>query len=287
MKKPEQTYDRIIIGGGAAGFFAAIQCAEINPALKIAILERGNDVLNKVIISGGGRCNVTHACFDPDELTGFYPRGQKELRGPFHAFNCQDTVNWFEGHGVKLKAEEDGRMFPLTDDSETIAQCLLQQAIKHKIVVLTATRVDNFEKQENHFGLKTNKGIFFCKKLMIATGSSKSIWDTLQHLGHTIIEPVPSLFTFNIQDARIHDLQGIAVENAEVNVNLKGNKEIEPMIGPVLITHWGLSGPGILKLSAWGARLFHELNYRFEISINWLFPDENEQVFEKISALKA
>lgn len=285
--RPINHFDCIVIGGGAAGFFGAINCAASNVSLKIAILERGNEVLNKVRISGGGRCNVTHACFDPDELTQYYPRGQKELRGPFHAFNCLDTVNWFESHGVKLKAEADGRMFPVTDDSETIVRCLMDNALRSGIKIYTSIRVDSFQKKTSHFHVKTNKGDFQCSRLLVATGSAKSVWETLKNLGHTIIDPVPSLFTFNIQDIRLQDLQGIAVELAEVSVVTGGNKDLQPVTGPVLITHWGLSGPGVLKLSAWGARMFHDLNYRFEISINWLYPSEGEEILEKMLLLKS
>lgn len=287
MKLTETFFDRIIVGGGAAGFFAAIQCATLNPILKLAILERGNDVLNKVRISGGGRCNVTHACFDPVELIKYYPRGNKELRGPFHTFNCADTVDWFESRNVKLKTESDGRMFPVTDDSETIAQCLINEARKLNVKILTATRVDIISKENESFFIKTNKGVFSCHKIMIASGSSKSIWDTLAHFGHTIIPPQPSLFTFNIQDARIADLQGISVENVEVKYIGENSKALVPTCGPLLITHWGFSGPAILKLSAWAARIFAEKQYRFEIQINWLYPETDEDVFLAISSFKS
>ena len=285
MTVANNKYDVMIVGGGAAGFFAAIRCGEMNPKLKIAILERGNDVLNKVRISGGGRCNVTHDCQDAAELVKFYPRGQKELRGPFNSFGCGDTIDWFASRGVKLKIEPDGRMFPVTDDSETIAQCLVKAAKSAGVQVLTSIRVDRIMKESVGFKLETNAGNFNTNKLMIASGSSTSIWNELQQLGHTIIAPVPSLFTFRIQDERIASLSGISVEKA--CVSFKEDKNVLCMPGPILITHRGLSGPGILKLSAWGARNFYELKYRFEILINWVFPLGIEDVLAQLNEKKS
>lgn len=274
-------YDIIIIGGGAAGFFSAINIADKNPDLKIAILERGKDVLSKVKISGGGRCNVTHACFIPNDLAKFYPRGEKELRGPFHQFCSGDTIEWFDKRGVELKIEEDGRMFPITDSSQTIIDCFLNEVEKHKIDVLTNQSVKSLFKSDEFWKIETNSDVFTCQKIVIATGSNPKIWDFLSELGHKIISPVPSLFTFNIKDDRIKNLMGVSA-NATIKVkgtNLKAS-------GPLLITHWGMSGPAILRLSAWGARELFKLNYQFVIQVNWLKDLNFEEVFEELNGLK-
>ena len=258
-------YDIIIIGGGAAGFFSAINIVERNTKLKVAILERGKEVLSKVRISGGGRCNVTHACFEPNELVKFYPRGEKELRGPFHQFCSGDTIEWFENHGVELKIEDDGRMFPVSNSSQTIIDCFQEAVKKLKIDVLTNHSVQELYKTETHWKITTTQDVFTCEKIVMATGSNPKIWELLQNVGHSIIEPVPSLFTFNIKDSRIKELPGIATQ---VSVKVNGTK-LEST-GPLLITHWGMSGPAILKLSAWGARILHDKNYQFYIEVNWL-----------------
>ncbi len=260
-----QDFDIIIIGGGAAGFFTAINIVERNPALKVAILERGSEVLTKVRISGGGRCNVTHACFEPNELVKYYPRGEKELRGPFHQFASGDTIAWFESHGVKLKIEEDGRMFPVTDSSQTIIDCFQKAVDTLGIKVLTGQSVNQILKSGDHWKIETKQQHFLCEKIVMATGSNPKIWDMLQGLGHSIVSPVPSLFTFNIKDPRIKDLPGVS---AMVSVKVKDTKLAST--GPLLITHWGMSGPAILKLSAWGARVLAEKNYQFMIFVNWL-----------------
>jgi predicted Rossmann fold flavoprotein len=258
-------YDIIIIGGGAAGFFSAINIVERNPKLKVAIFERGKEVLSKVRISGGGLCNVTHACFEPNELVKFYPRGEKELRGPFHQFCSGDTIEWFENHGVELKIEDDGRMFPVSNSSQTIIDCFQEAVKKLKIDVLTNHSVQELYKTETHWKITTTQDVFTCEKIVMATGSNPKIWELLQNVGHSIIEPVPSLFTFNIKDSRIKELPGIATQ---VSVKVNGTK-LEST-GPLLITHWGMSGPAILKLSAWGARILHDKNYQFYIEVNWL-----------------
>jgi predicted Rossmann fold flavoprotein len=268
-----QNFDIIIIGGGAAGFFTAINSAENNPNLKIAILERGKSVLEKVRISGGGRCNVTHACFEPHELVKFYPRGEKELRGPFHQFCSGDTIEWFEKHGVELIIEDDGRMFPTTNSSQTIIDCFIQATQKLGISVLTGQSVQsifNAESRslgtgENLWKIETQNEQYVCEKLILATGSNPKIWEMLHAFGHAIVSPVPSLFTFNIKDSRIAALPGVS---ANVNVKVKDTK-LEST-GPLLITHWGISGPAILKLSAWGARILHDKNYQFTIYVKWL-----------------
>lgn len=269
-------YDIIIVGGGAAGFFSAINIVEKNPALKIAILERGKEVLTKVRISGGGRCNVTHACFVPNDLVKFYPRGEKELRGPFHQFCSGDTIEWFANHGVELKIEDDGRMFPVSNSSQTIIDCFLLATKKLGIDVLTGQSVQSIFNSENseedYWKVETNHETFACKNLIMTTGSNPKIWEMLQDLGHSIIEPVPSLFTFNIKDTRIKDLMGVS---ALASVKVK-NSKLEAS-GPLLITHWGMSGPGILRLSAWGARELFDKNYQFVIQVNWL----NDKTFEE------
>ncbi len=206
-------YDVIIIGGGAAGFFAAINIAELNPELKISILERGSQVLTKVKVSGGGRCNVTHAEFDPKKLVQNYPRGEKELIGPFHKFMTGDTIDWFERRGVELNIEEDGRMFPKSDSSQTIIDCFLKEVDNYMIEVLRNSPVKNISKNGNNWLVKTTDELYSCNKLLVATGSNNKIWDILQELGHTIVKPVPSLFTFNINDERIKNIPGVVVDN--------------------------------------------------------------------------
>ena len=279
-----QHFDIIIIGGGAAGFFTAINAAENNPGLKIAILERGKEVLTKVKISGGGRCNVTHAEFVPKELSLNYPRGEKELLGPFHGFMTGDTMEWFQKRGIELKIEEDGRIFPVSDDSQSIINCFLREIESLKIQVFKSHAVQNFQKKENLWDIKTSKGDFSAEKIMLATGSNPKMWSLLKKLGHEIIEPVPSLFTFNIQDERIKDLPGIATE---AEVKIKSKKINLESKGPLLITHWGMSGPGILKLSAWGARDLEKLNYQFEILVNWLPGFNLEEVLTALKDFKS
>ena len=265
-------FDIIIVGGGAAGFFAAINIVENNPKLKVAILERGKTVLEKVRISGGGRCNVTHACFVPNDLVKFYPRGEKELRGPFHQFCSGDTIEWFQKHNVELKIEDDGRMFPISNNSQTIIDCFLLATQKLGIQVITSQSVQSVYKATDYWKVETNHETFACEKLIMTTGSNPKIWELLTQLGHTIVPPVPSLFTFNSKDARIKDLMGLS---AFAKVKVKGSK-LEAS-GPLLITHWGMSGPGILRLSAWGARELFNKNYQFIVQINWL----NETTFEE------
>lgn len=274
-------YDILIVGGGAAGFFTAINIAENNPKLKIAILERGKEVLTKVKISGGGRCNVTHACFIPNDLVKFYPRGEKELKGPFHQFCSGDTIEWFEKHGVELKIEEDGRMFPVSDSSQTIIDCFLTATKKLGIDILTGQSVQSVFKGDAYWKVDTNQQSFKCDKLVMATGSNPKIWEMMEALGHTIEEPVPSLFTFNIKDARIKDLMGLS---AQTSVKVKDSKL--KASGPLLITHWGMSGPGILRLSAWGARELASKNYQFTLQVNWLNETDFEEAVVILKSLK-
>ncbi|MEZ4874270.1 MAG: NAD(P)/FAD-dependent oxidoreductase [Flavobacteriaceae bacterium] len=282
MDKP---FDILVIGGGAAGFFSAINCAEQTPTLRIAILERGNEVLSKVKVSGGGRCNVTHAEFLPKELTKNYPRGEKELLGPFHGFMTGDTMEWFEKRGVALKIEEDGRVFPVSDSSQTIIDCFLKEVKKYKIEVFTKQSVQKIQLEDGRWHLETPSGSFSAQKIIVATGSNPKIWKLLEGLGHTIISPVPSLFTFNIKDERISNLPGVATD-ASVEIISKEGISLLQSQGPLLITHWGMSGPAILKLSAWGARLLAPLEYQFVLRVNWLKDLQEEEALERLLELK-
>ncbi len=275
-------YDVIIVGGGAAGFFTAINLGERYPNLKVAIVERGKEVLAKVRISGGGRCNVTHACFDPKELVQYYPRGAKELLGPFHQFCCGDTIEWFAKYGVELKIEDDGRMFPITDSSQTIIDCFIQAAAQYKIDILQGVSVQSVYQSEKGWKLDTSKEGMTCTQLVFTTGSNPKVWQMMMtDLGHRLVEPVPSLFTFNIKDKRIADLMGVATP---ATVKVKGTK-LEAT-GPLLITHWGMSGPGILRLSAWGARLLAEKKYQFHLVVNWLPQFEREDLIDHLKDFK-
>ncbi|MBK8485753.1 MAG: NAD(P)/FAD-dependent oxidoreductase [Saprospiraceae bacterium] len=267
-------FDVIILGGGAAGFFSAINLAELKPGLRILILEAAKDTLNKVRISGGGRCNVTHACFDPEVLVNYYPRGFKELLGPFYFFGPTQCIEWFEKYGVALKTEADGRMFPVSNTSLTILECFYKLIYKHQIEVRCSTRVTNFyfDLYSNRWIVSANTQQLNCSKLIVTTGSDARCWELLKNLGHDIIAPVPSLFTFNVVDKKIKELMGVSFSNVKLQIvgtNLEST-------GPMLITHWGFSGPAILKLSAWGARLLAEKKYTFEMIINWLnFSEED------------
>lgn len=274
-------FDIIIVGGGAAGFFTAINIVEKNPKLRVAILERGKEVLSKVRISGGGRCNVTHACFEPNELVKFYPRGEKELRGPFHQFCSGDTIEWFEKHGVELKIEDDGRMFPVSNSSQTIIDCFLKATQKLGISVLTGQSVQSIFRKNGFWKVETQSENYLAEKVILATGSNPKIWEMLQTFGHAIVSPVPSLFTFNIKDSRIKDLPGVS---SVVSVKVKDTKL--SATGPLLITHWGMSGPAILKLSAWGARILHDKNYQFTIYVNWLNDVDTEDAEKILKDLK-
>jgi len=266
----------IVIGGGAAGFFAAVNCAQRHEHAAVTLLEKANKLLSKVRVSGGGRCNVTHACFDNGLLAKQYPRGEKELRNVFSRFTTTDTISWFEARGVQLKTEEDGRMFPVTDNSETIINCLAKEAERSDVKIKQGVDVEEILKNEDStFTLNVKGGgTFTCDKLIIATGGNpkNEAYDWLKKLGHTIIKPVPSLFTFNIPDHPVTQLMGVSVPYAKVKV--AGTKlETE---GPLLITHWGMSGPAILKASAWGARLLSEMDYNFTALVNWL-PKHTEE----------
>jgi len=261
-------WDLLIIGGGAAGFFTAINSAELHPELSIAILEKNKQGLQKVKISGGGRCNVTHAEFVPKELSENYPRGQKELLGPFHTFMTGDTMQWFEDRGVPLKIEEDGRVFPESDSSQSVIDCFLKEAESLGVEIHYNCNVISVNKND-YFKVETNHGILFAKQLVIATGSSPKAWNWIAKLGHQIVPAVPSLFTFDIADPRLKDIPGVVVKDVAVQV-MGTPLESE---GPLLVTHVGLSAPSILKLSAFGAIELARLNYQFEIQINFVRMD--------------
>lgn len=262
------SFDIAVIGGGAAGFFAAISCKEHHPDAKITLYEKTDKLLSKVKVSGGGRCNVTHACFSNAQLVKFYPRGGSQLKKIFSHFSTQDTINWFESRGVKLKTEADNRMFPVTDNSQTIIDCLINEAGKLGVKTKLNSPINAILRDEDGFNLPINEETVRADYIIIATGGSPKLsgFKWLEDLGHTIVPPVPSLFTFNMPHEPIKELMGVSVEN--VSVKIQGTKLSSE--GALLITHWGMSGPAILKLSSFGARLLNEMNYRFSVLINWL-----------------
>ena len=264
-----KNYDVLIVGGGAAGFFSAINTAQKNPELIIGILERGSNVLSKVRISGGGRCNVTHAEFEPKPLSSNYPRGQKELLGPFHAFMTVDTMQWFEDRGVRLKIEEDGRVFPESNSAQTIIDCFTSEADKYNIDVLLNHSVQDIITSNKRWELATPKGTFSAEKILIATGSSPKIWTLLEELGHQVVTAVPSLFTFSISDPRLKSIPGVVAKHVELAVN----DSTLTSSGPLLITHAGISAPSVLKLSAYGAIELAKRNYNFDLTINFIAQD--------------
>lgn len=263
----------VVIGGGAAGFFCAVNAARIHPNLEVIILEKTGKLLSKVKVSGGGRCNVTHDCDSISEMIRKYPRGEKFLKKAFHHFFTADTIRWFNERGVELKAEADGRMFPVTDSSQTIIDCLLDEAARHNVQVEMNTDVQSIRKENNRWHIQTNKSVIIADKLCIASGGSpkSAQYDWLRKLGHSIEEPVPSLFTFNMPGNAITKLMGVTVENASVKI--AGEKMQQS--GPLLITHWGMSGPAVLKTSAYAAKILAAKNYEFTAVINWL-PEFNE-----------
>ncbi len=275
----------VVIGGGAAGFFCAVNAARLNPQLEVIILEKSSKLLSKVKVSGGGRCNTTHACFEIAEMSKKYPRGGNFVKKTFHQFFTTDTIQWFEERGVKLKAEDDGRMFPVTDSSQTIIDCLMKEANKFNVAIRTNTEVKEIRRVGEVFEIKTvNSQLAAASYICIASGGypKSSMFEWLRELGHTIEEPVPSLFTFNMPGHPITKLMGVSVEHARVKIiGTKLEQE-----GPVLITHWGLSGPAILKLSAWGARELKERNWEFGISVNWLPEFNEQQLAERFQSLR-
>ena len=257
----------IIIGAGAAGFFSAIHHAYLFSGAKIILIEKSREVLSKVRVSGGGRCNVTHACFDPKTLAQHYPRGAKELIGPFHRFQPQDTMNWFESKGVPLKTESDNRVFPKSDSSQSIIDCLVKEARSLGVSVWTGCTVSDIQKTNFGFSLSLkDRQTIDCEKLILATGSSRQGYQFAKQLGHTIIDPVPSLFTFKIPDSKLHSLSGLSVPHVRVYLDLSPQMLQE---GPILVTHWGFSGPAIIKLSAWQAKVLHQADYKAYLSVCW------------------
>ncbi len=264
----------IVIGGGAAGFFAALSCKKHHPEYSVTILEKSDKLLAKVKVSGGGRCNVTHACFANSQLAKFYPRGGKQLKKAFFQFNTKDTVQWFESRGVKLKTEEDNRMFPITDNSQNIIDCLMREADKLGVTIQKGISISGISKKDEQFILNTGTKEIIADKIIIASGGSPKMegFNWLKQMGHTIIPPVPSLFTFNMPAESIKKLMGVVAD--PVSIKIKGTKLSSE--GALLITHWGMSGPAVLKLSSWGARELNAMNYKFEVLINWL-GDKNEQ----------
>lgn len=275
----------IVIGGGAAGFFCAVNAARLHPSLKVLLLEKSNKLLSKVKISGGGRCNTTHACFDIQELVKKYPRGQNFLKKSFHWFNTNDTITWFAERGVLLKTEDDGRMFPTTNFSQTIIDCLLKEADLYRVEVLMQTETTRIEKDGEIFKIYlTNDRCLVADFVCVASGGypKSSMFEWLKQTGHSIEEPVPSLFTFNIPGTRITSLMGLSVPLATVKI--AGTKLVE--LGPVLITHWGMSGPAILRLSAWGARELAAKNYTFQLIVNWLGEETEHILRERWQALR-
>ncbi len=284
----------IVVGGGAAGFFGAIACARTNPQAQVTLLEASSKFLTKVRISGGGRCNVTHACFDPAQLAQNYPRGSKALRGPFARFQPQDTVEWFRQAGIELKTEADGRMFPTTDNSETIARCLLDTAEAAGVTLRTRTKVTAMVRRTGAVGTIAPKGEQFAvttksgetllaDRVLLATGSSRQGYELAKSLGHQIQPPVPSLFTFNIDDPDLHALAGITIDPVQVQLPQGKLKQT----GPLLVVHWGLSGPAVLKLSAWGARFLHDCNYKTPLRVNWLPKENPEHIKETMQQLRS
>ncbi len=276
-----KSYDVIVVGGGAAGFFAAINLATFNPKLNILLIEKGNQFLGKVKVSGGGRCNVTNACFDPKELVKFYPRGSKELLGPFHVFQPGDTFAWFQEHGVELKIEDDNRVFPNTDNSQTIIDCFLAASKSANIQLQLQTGVTAIEQQNGQWCLTTNRDEYSCDKLLIGSGSSPQMWQLCATLGLKLVNAVPSLFTFNCKHPVIDELQGVALP---ATVTVTPNKLEET--GPLLITHWGLSGPAVLRLSAWGAEYLASKSYNFSIRLNFKPDFDVDEVLEMLKTLR-
>ncbi|QDV53037.1 BaiN/RdsA family NAD(P)/FAD-dependent oxidoreductase [Gimesia fumaroli] len=273
----------IVIGGGAAGFFGAIAAAENGH--EVTILEAASSVLAKVRISGGGRCNVTHSCFEPRDLVNSYPRGGKALRGPFTRFQPSDTIAWFESRGVRTKTEADGRMFPTTDDSATIVNCLQTAAEDAGVEIRLRANVAGIQKSDSSFNvtLQTGESIH-ADRILLATGGSRAGFELTSSLGHQIVPPVPSLFTFKVNDSRIKDLPGVAVE--QVECQLVTSTKTFSQSGPILVTHWGLSGPAVLKLSAWAARELFDANYNALLRINWLAGSSADQVREQLNSFK-
>ena len=264
-------FDLIVIGGGAAGFFGAIQAAEMKPGIRVLILEKTSKLLSKVRVSGGGRCNVTHHCFNPFELAKHYPRGEKALKSQFKFFHAEHMVAWLESKGVGLKVERDGRMFPISNSSETIVNCFMTRAEQLAIKITLNKSVSGIENEENRFRVTCSDGeAYEAKKILIAIGGNVNMhaYNFIRALQHTIKDPIPSLFTFNDSEKRFKDLMGVSVPLAEIKI--AGTKFLQT--GPILITHWGLSGPAVIKLSAWAAEHLYQAHYEFTVLVSWIGP---------------
>lgn len=273
----------VVIGGGAAGFFGAICAAQAG--VEVTLLEAGQNCLSKVLISGGGRCNVTHSCFEPALLVQHYPRGGKALRGAFSQFQPKHTIEWFTDRNVKLKTEADGRIFPITDDARTIADCLLNQAADLGVKIYTQSPVKAVAKVEDQFLVTLrSEQVLTADRVLIATGSNPNGYQFARSLGHSVIDPVPSLFTFNIRDDRLTDLAGVSVDPVRLRLQV-GEAKFE-QTGALLITHWGVSGPAVLKLSAWAARELHDARYQARLSINWLPKQNPDQLRQELTAVR-
>lgn len=284
MKKDiNKAIDFVIIGGGAAGFFGAIACAQANPSKRVVILEKTQQLLTKVKISGGGRCNVTHSCFDPAALVKNYPRGNRALLGAFSRFQPQDTIEWFKQRGVELKTEKDGRMFPVSNKSQSIIDCLQGEAERSGVEIITGAGVKNVVPYEKGFEISFSKAPSIkCEKILLASGSNRQVYSWLEALGHSTVPQVPSLFTFNVPTSPLLELSGVSLES----VHLKIAGTALSQTGPLMLTHWGFSGPAVLKLSAWGARVLHNMDYHAKLVINWL-PDLNqEECYQKLLKIK-
>ncbi|HMG94243.1 MAG TPA: NAD(P)/FAD-dependent oxidoreductase [Chryseolinea sp.] len=279
-------FDLIVIGGGAAGFFGAIQAASMKPGLRVLILEKSSKLLSKVRVSGGGRCNVTHNCFNPSELARHYPRGEKALKSLFKSFDAEDIVGWFHSNGVSLKTENDGRMFPTTDRSETIIECFLNETERLKINIKMNTPVTSIARDAEMLIVSTRgEEQYQSEKVLVAIGghANPEAYQWLVATGHSLKKPIPSLFTFNDTHKKFTDLMGISVPDATVRI--AGTKFTER--GPVLITHWGLSGPAVIKLSAWAAEYLHDANYLFTVMVNWTGSIQEEMLRKQLTEFKA
>lgn len=273
-----------VIGAGAAGFFAAISCKQHHPEAEVILFEKTSKLLTKVKVSGGGRCNVTNGFEGVSGFAKHYPRGEKQLKKAFGQFYSKDTIEWFETRGVQLKVEPDGRMFPVTDDSQTIIDCLTREVKKLGVIIKTAEPIRKILPEENGMCIQLNSGLEMFSKVIVTTGGQPKLdgFKWLGDLGHTIVEPVPSLFTFNMPKNPITKLMGLSVPNATVRI--QGTKLMQN--GPLLITHWGMSGPAVLKTSAWGARILHDLNYQFVAHINWLGVVKEQEARETIQDMQ-
>lgn len=280
----EARYDLVVVGGGAAGFFGAIRAAELNPQWKVLVVEKTTKLLTKVKVSGGGRCNVTHDCTSPSSLSQHYPRGQRPLKSVFHEFQATDTTAWFKQRGVTLKTEADGRMFPDTDQSQTIIDCFLSEANRLKIEIRTGYEIIRLEKSDQTFRLSSPSDQLFARKVLVAMGghAKADAYGWLAEIGHAIVSPIPSLFTFNDSQKDFVNLMGVAAPHASVRI--AGTKFSQQ--GAVLITHWGLSGPAVIRLSAWAAEYLFQQHYSFTALVNWTALTE-EEIRSTLTGLKA